>query len=130
MTDASTVATWPALSFTDARVMLTWLGAIGFTEHAAYYDQTDPTVLNHAELLWPHGGGLMAGSLRPDGAVRNVGGSAIYLVCPDPDDVHARALAAGATELRAPRDEEYGGRGSSVADPEGNHWSFGTYQPA
>jgi len=26
-------------------------------------------------------------------------------------------------------DQDYGGRGGSVEDPEGNHWSFGSYQP-
>jgi uncharacterized glyoxalase superfamily protein PhnB len=26
-------------------------------------------------------------------------------------------------------DQDYGGRGGSVTDPEGNHWSFGSYQP-
>ena len=40
-----------------------------------------------------------------------------------------RAVAAGATVLREVVDQDYGGRGGSVADPEGNHWSFGSYQP-
>ena len=39
----------------------------------------------------------------------------------------------GATQLESDErelvDQEYGGRGGSVADPEGNHWSFGDYQP-
>jgi uncharacterized glyoxalase superfamily protein PhnB len=28
-----------------------------------------------------------------------------------------------------PRDEDYGGRSATVADPEGNLWSFGSYRP-
>jgi uncharacterized glyoxalase superfamily protein PhnB len=38
-------------------------------------------------------------------------------------------VAAGATVERDLVDQDYGGRGGSVADPEGNHWSFGDYQP-
>jgi uncharacterized glyoxalase superfamily protein PhnB len=39
-----------------------------------------------------------------------------------------RVLAAGATVVREMRDEDYGSRGFSVADPEGNVWSVGTYR--
>ena len=52
-------------------------------------DEADPSVVVHAEWLWPGGGGLMFGSQRPDGAVTNVGGSAAYLVTDDPDAVIA-----------------------------------------
>lgn len=31
---------------------------------------------------------------------------------------------------RRPIDQDHGGRGGSVLDPEGNHWSFGSYQPS
>jgi uncharacterized glyoxalase superfamily protein PhnB len=31
--------------------------------------------------------------------------------------------------VREPTDEEYGGRGYSCFDLEGQLWSFGTYQP-
>jgi uncharacterized glyoxalase superfamily protein PhnB len=39
----------------------------------------------------------------------------------------ARATAAGATVVRAPRDEDYGSRDFVVRDPEGVFWCFGTY---
>jgi uncharacterized glyoxalase superfamily protein PhnB len=32
--------------------------------------------------------------------------------------------------VRGLRDEDYGSRGFSVLDPEGNIWSFGTYAGA
>jgi len=38
------------------------------------------------------------------------------------------AIAAGATLFQDLRDEDYGSRGFSVTDPEGNIWSFGTYR--
>ena len=123
---------WQTFGFRDAEAMMSWLAAIGFTEHATYRDPDDPSVVVHAEWLWPDGGGIMFGSRREDendGVVDNVGGSAAYLVTDDPDGVFDRAVAAGATVIRPMQDQDYGGRGGSVADPEGNHWSFGGYQP-
>jgi uncharacterized glyoxalase superfamily protein PhnB len=108
--------------------MMRWLGAVGFTEHATYRDDDGSVV--HAEWLWPGGGGIMFGTLRAEGVLQNPGGSAAYLITPQPDAVFDRAVAAGATVVRPMRDQEYGGRGGSVEDPEGNHWSFGDYQPA
>ncbi|MFD6273209.1 VOC family protein, partial [Nocardia asteroides] len=54
--------------------------------------------------------------------------ASLYLVTDQPDALHARAIAAGARLIRDLRDEDYGSRGFSVADPEGNLWSFGTYR--
>lgn len=130
MTDAAQTRLWHTMSFRDADAMIAWLSAIGFVEHATYRDDADPGVVVHAEWLWPGGGGLMFGSLRPGGAVTNVGGSAAYLVTDDPDDVFRRAVEAGATVQLEMVDQDYGGRGGSVIDPEGNHWSFGSYQPS
>lgn len=129
MTQAADVQYWQTMSFRDADAMMRWLGAIGFVEHATYRSEADATVVEHAEWLWPGGGGVMFGSHREDGVVRNPGGSAAYLVVDDPDAVFERAVAAGATVVRKMVDQDYGGRGGSVEDPEGNHWSFGSYQP-
>lgn len=120
---------WHTMSFRDADAMMTWLAAIGFREHATYRDEADARVVLHAEWVWD-GGGVMFGSLRDDGVVDNAGGSAAYLVTDDPDALFDAAVAAGATVVRAMVDQDYGGRGGSVLDPEGNHWSFGSYQPA
>ncbi len=130
MSNAAEIRLWHTMSFRDADAMIAWLSAIGFVEHATYRDEKDPSVVVHAEWLWPGGGGIMFGSQRPDGAVTNVGGSAAYLVDEDPDEVFRRAVDAGATVTREMVDQDYGGRGGSVEDPEGNHWSFGSYQPS
>ena len=130
MSNAAEVKVWHTMSFRDADAMIAWLSAIGFVEHATYRDEGDPSVVHHAEWLWPAGGGIMFGSQRPEGAVTNVGGSAAYLVTDDPDAAFERAVAAGATVVREMVDQDYGGRGGSVEDPEGNHWSFGSYQPS
>lgn len=127
--DAADTKLWHSMVFADADRMMDWLAAVGFTEHATVRDERDPTQVVHAEWLWPGGGGVMFGSRREGGTLDNVGASAAYLVTDDPDGVFARAVEAGATVERAMVDQEYGGRGGSVADPEGNHWSFGSYQP-
>ena len=55
------------------------------------------------------------------------GAGNVYVVCDDPDAVWARAQAAGAQVLRPMEDTDYGSHGFSIADAEGNAWSFGTY---
>jgi uncharacterized glyoxalase superfamily protein PhnB len=40
-----------------------------------------------------------------------------------------RARANGAEIVRELTDEDYGSRGYTARDPEGNLWSFGTYRP-
>jgi uncharacterized glyoxalase superfamily protein PhnB len=130
MSDASAVHLWHSLSFRDADAMIRWLTAVGFTEHAVYRDEAHPTRVVHAEMLWPPGGGIMFGSHRTDNDLdKQPGSGAAYLVTDDPDGAYRAALAAGGTTVRAPADQDYGGRGASVADPEGNTWSFGDYQP-
>ncbi len=127
MTNAREVGLWHAMAFRDADAMMAWLCAVGFTEHATYRDGQNQVV--HAEWLWPGGGGIMFGAAT-SGTVHNAGGSAAYLISDDPDAVLDRAVAAGATVVRKMADQDYGGRSGSVEDPEGNHWSFGSYQPS
>jgi uncharacterized glyoxalase superfamily protein PhnB len=52
-----------------------------------------------------------------------------YLVVNDADLVHQRALDAGAPIVMPLKDEDYGGRGFTCRDPEGQLWSIGTYDP-
>jgi uncharacterized glyoxalase superfamily protein PhnB len=126
---------WPTLRATNARALIRFLvEAFGFVEVVAYGDQPDGSgdVVVHAQLSWPPGGGIMLGSARPgdddDPWPVPPGTFGAYVVCDDPDSLHARAIAAGASPLFAPRDTDYGSREFAVRDPEGNHWSFGTYR--
>jgi uncharacterized glyoxalase superfamily protein PhnB len=126
-----TIGMWQTLNFKDADAGIEWLKAIGFTEKEVYRDENDASVVVHAEMLWPAGGGVMFGSHRPNPDwPTQPGQSATYLVTTDVDGVFAAAVRAGATALREPRDEDYGGRAATVTDPEGNLWSFGSYAPA
>lgn len=58
---------------------------------------------------------------------RQAGNDAVYVVCDDPDVLFAKATAAGAEVVRGLADEDFGSRGFTVRDLEGNLWSFGTY---
>lgn len=124
---------WPTLSYQDAPAAIRFLGeAFGFVEHLVVPGEADGEVV-HCEMVWPEGGGVMLGStVRSVGEVGGsaAGGASVYVVTDRPDEIHGKALAAGATEIRGLRDEDYGSRGFTVADPEGNRWSFGTYRGA
>jgi uncharacterized glyoxalase superfamily protein PhnB len=121
---------WPCLSYADAPAAARWLcDALGFEAALVVTDESDPTVVHHAELRWPEGGGVMFGSDGRESAfAHNVGRGRVYVVTDHPDEVHARAVAAGAVVVQDLRDEDYGSRGFIVEDPEGNLWSFGTYR--
>jgi uncharacterized glyoxalase superfamily protein PhnB len=123
---------WPCLNYRDAHAAIRFLEeAFGLVPTAVYEGKERP--VEHAELRWPRGGGVMLGSALPDGNEferRPTGGSSIYLVTDDPDGLYERATAVGASVVRGLVDEDYGSRGFTVADPEGNLWSFGTYEGA
>jgi uncharacterized glyoxalase superfamily protein PhnB len=131
-TTSARTAVWPTLRYRDANTAIAFLAsAFGF-EEAAVYRSDDGTFVDHAELRWPGGGGVMLGSTRREGRVSDLppGVGAIYVVVADRDALYERATARGASITREMRDEEYGSRGFTARDPEGVTWSFGTYAGA
>ncbi len=127
----NTTSIWPILAYRDARAGIAFLvSAFGFEERAVYAREDDPALVEHAELRWPLGGGVMLGTAGKDDSpfgTRLPGNDSVYAVCDDPDGLFERATAAGAEVVRGLVDEDYGSRGFTVRDPEGNLWSFGTY---
>lgn len=122
---------YPSLRYRDAKAAIAWLAeAYGLTEKDVF-TAPDGTV-QHAELRVPGGGIVMLGT-EPDGGDPrfgiHAGMSWVYISVEDPDALHARARAAGAEIVRELEDTDYGSREFSTRDPEGNHWSFGTYAP-
>jgi uncharacterized glyoxalase superfamily protein PhnB len=127
---------FPALRYRDAHAAIDWLcNVLGFERHAVY--EGEPGTIGHAELTLG-GGMIMLGSHKDDEYSRSfkspgeLGGfetRGVYIVVPDADAVHARAVAAGATIVRPLQDTPYGSREFSVKDPEGHTWGVGTYDP-
>ncbi|MFN0089023.1 MAG: VOC family protein [Acidimicrobiales bacterium] len=122
---------WPTLVYTDARAAIRFLvDAFGFAESLVVPNDTDDAVVEHAQLTWPEGGGVMLGSANRPGnrfSQRPTGVASVYVVTSDPDAVHDRAIAHGAAVFSPLVEHDYGGRGFSVTDLEGNIWSFGSY---
>ena len=118
---------WPAFRARDARALIDFLvEAFGFVETVAYEEDG---VIHHAQLDWPEGGGIMLGSHKPGAAwSRQPGTLGAYVVTDDVAAVYDRVQASGATILRELASQSYGGEEFSVADPEGNQWSFGSYR--
>jgi uncharacterized glyoxalase superfamily protein PhnB len=129
MTEKQLTAVWPIVRYEDARAAMRFLAdAFGF-EVTAVHPAEGP--VQHAELRWPLGGGVMLGSQGQGDPIfaqnPQVGRSSVYVVTDEPDKLYARAVEAGAEIAREMRDEDYGSRGFTARDPEGNVWSFGTY---
>jgi uncharacterized glyoxalase superfamily protein PhnB len=128
--DPSTTYVWPSLAARNARALVDfYVAAFGFTISALYGEGDH---VDHCEILWPLGGGIMLGDEK-DGAEEwtlKPGTFGVYVVTDNPDALHDRALAAGATLVRGLNDTDYGSREFAVEDPEGNHWTFGTYRGA
>jgi uncharacterized glyoxalase superfamily protein PhnB len=121
---------YPTLKYKDARAAIDFLEkAFGFERHAVYDGENGGVA--HAELRF--GSEMVMLGSRGEGDEqfnRSEGSSSVYLVVDDPDAHHKRAKEAGAEIVRGLRDEDYGSRGFTARDPEGNLWSFGTYRPS
>jgi len=53
---------------------------------------------------------------------------ALHVYVKDTDAVYHQALAAGATSVGEPRNQEYGERSAGVKDPAGNYWYIATHK--
>jgi uncharacterized glyoxalase superfamily protein PhnB len=118
---------WPTLRAHDARALIRFLvEAFGF-EETVVYGEGDR--VDHAQLSWPEGGGIMLGSVREDhSTATDPGAFGAYVVTSDPDALCRRARAAGAEITAELHETDYGSRDFAARDPEGNRWSFGTYR--
>jgi len=116
----------PTLRYTDAPAAIDFLErAFGFERKAVY---GDGDVIHHAELTCGRGMVMLGSTGRGDPQFDTRKSSA-YVIVADPDGLHDRAKAAGAAITRELQDTDYGSREFSARDPEGNAWSFGTYDP-
>ena len=111
----------PTLRYTDAAA------AIDFLERAFGLERRPGGTLEHSELA--HGRGMVMVGTRKPGDRYETGRGVLYAIVDDPDTLHDRATAAGATIVMELTDQPYGSREFAAEDPEGNVWSFGTYDP-
>lgn len=121
---------WPGLAYDDPLAARAWLTRLGFEPGILVEGDGDRQV-QHSEMRWPEGGRVMIHSAAIHSAAPDfpsvAGSGNVYVVVSDPDAVYAAARELGAPLVRDLKDEDYGSRGFTVADPEGNAWSFGTY---
>ena len=127
LSDTPQPQVWPTLRANDAIGLIKFLvEAFGFEETVVY---SDGDVVQHAQLSWPEGGGIMLGSVRPEQvSATSPGAFGAYVVTDQPDALYERARKAGAQITAEPHDTDYGSRDFAAQDPEGNRWSFGTYR--
>ena len=128
----------PCLRYRNAPAMIDWLCEVLGCAKKMVVPGEDGTVA-HAELTLGRGM-LMVGSAtkseneyaklikQPD----EIGGcetQSVYVVVADADTVYALAKQRGGTIFMEIKDEDYGGRGFGLRDPEGHLWYVGTYDP-
>jgi uncharacterized glyoxalase superfamily protein PhnB len=123
----------PAVRYQDPGTALDWLKKVfGFEEKAVYRGE-DGTI-GHAEIrlgagmimLGPSKEDGWLGGGRPDPLASTI---SIYVVVDDPAAHYEQAKVHGATIVRGLENMDYGSLEYSARDPEGNLWSFGTYDP-
>ena len=79
---------WPTLIYNDAPAAIKFLKAVGFTAAIVVPNDEDASVIEHCQLRWPEGGGVMLGTAGRDGnefSQRPTGGGAVYVVTAGPD---------------------------------------------
>lgn len=121
-----TQTVFPVLRYRDTHAAIDFLErAFGFERDVVY--EGEGGQVQHAELALG-ASRIMLGEAR-EGALPAPGAGSLYVVVSDPDAHRDRARSAGA-EVSELTDQDYGSRDYSATDPEGNSWSFGTYDPA
>ncbi|MGA8246543.1 MAG: VOC family protein [Nocardioides sp.] len=118
---------WASVVSDDARGLHDWLAGLGFTEDLLIPGEREGSI-HHCQLDWPEGGRIMLSSTDERTTPCVPGTSSLHVVTGDPDIVMARARALGATVVNELVDQtDYPSRDFTVADPDGNHWTFATF---
>ena len=128
----------PSLRYADAAKAIDWLcDAFALERHLVVPGEDG--AIAHAQLRFGNGM-LMLGSggghegpfdrlVRPPASRDEARPGGLYVIVDDADAHCARARATGAEVIMEPEDADYGGRGYTCRDLEGNVWTFGTYDP-
>jgi uncharacterized glyoxalase superfamily protein PhnB len=124
---------FPALKYHDSQAALEFLTKVFGFEEVRVYRAEDGSI-GHAELrlgagMIMFGGPPEAGWLGGGTPDPLAGTVSIYVVVADPRAHYEHARAGGATIVRDLESMDYGSLEYSARDPEGNLWSFGSYDP-
>ncbi len=118
---------WASIVSDDAPALRDWLLALGFTEDLAISGERDGAI-HHLQLDWPEGGRVMVSSTGERVTPCRPGTGSFHVVTADPDAVWVRARSVGAAVVHELVDQtDYPSRDFTVADPDGNHWTFATF---
>ncbi len=118
---------WASVVSDDAQALRRWLLAIGFTEDLLIPGDGDGDI-HHCRLDWPEGGRVLLSSTDERATPCRPGTSSLHVVTVDPDVVFSRARALDATVVHELTDQtDYPSRDFTLADPDGNHWTFATF---
>ncbi len=130
MADTNRPNIFPGFRYKNAPEAIEWLEkAFGFARHLVVPGDDD--TIAHAQLKFGSGM-IMLGSAPRMPDPEKPWDSATYGIYVRVDDIDAhyqRARDAGADIATPLRETEYGSREYTAHDPDGNLWSFGTYDP-
>jgi PhnB protein len=120
----------PYLAIRDAKSALDFYARAFVAELVLKLDMPDGKIA-HAEIRIGDSI-LMMSEENPDWGNRSpasLGGSPVSLMIyvPDADAAFARALAAGAEQVRPVEDQFYGDRSGTLKDPYGYQWTLATH---
>ncbi len=110
----------PYLHVANAAGQIEFLKKMLGAEELGRYASPDGSRIMHAQVRV---GDAMIEMGEAPGAVKP---TPLHVYVPDVDAAYQRALEGGAVSLHVPTDHEYGERGASVRDAEGNHWYLAT----
>lgn len=112
----------PYLLVPDVDGMIDFLKRVFDAEERSRAVDSEGNVM-HSEVLLGDSIVMMASSNEQNPPTRSM----LHIYLEDVDDAYQRALDAGATSLREPRDEFYGDRSGGVQDVFGNQWWLATH---
>jgi uncharacterized glyoxalase superfamily protein PhnB len=118
---------WASIVSDDAVALRDWLLTVGFTEDLMLPGERAGSI-HHCQLDWPEGGRVMLSSTDERSTPCRPGTSSLHVVTTNPDAVMARAREVDATVVHELIDQsDYPSRDFTIADPDGNHWTFATF---
>jgi uncharacterized glyoxalase superfamily protein PhnB len=115
------------LHYADGRAALGWLER-AFGVRTAFEVPGRGGAVEHVEMRLGDGAVMLDSGPKDENAWGD-NAQVVHVYLPDPDEHHARAKAAGAYILEAPKDTAWGSRGYYARDLDGFLWGFSTYKP-